>query len=173
MKADLGNGGRTVWKVTLLEAHATAAALTAAVMVQHARLRDDTHTVTTLAQFMASCSHTYTAEAGGGHLVDQPYQPRIAEGLVRCYVVRSTVVGFALQGGSGIHASPAGHDPRRPAVLGVPSPKTMVPPDQPEWRALRHRLEDEWIPAMQVTLDIAADRLPLLWDIDLPHPGMT
>ncbi|WP_162253927.1 Cj0069 family protein [Phycicoccus sp. Soil748] len=169
VKGDRGNGGRTVWKITLLEPHRAppAAAPTATVMVQHARLRDDTHTVTTLGQFMTDRSQIYTAGAGSGHLVDQPYEAGIAEGLIRCYVVRSTVVGFALQGASDSDASPAGHDSRKPAVLGVPAPKTMVPSDQPEFRALRHRLEDEWIPAMRSLLDIAPDQLPVLWDIDL------
>lgn len=170
LKADRGNGGRTVWKVTLL-GHATAsggpvADHAAAVMVQHARHRDDTHILTTLGEFMSSCAPIYATWGGTGHLIDQPYQPRVSEGLVRCYLVQNAVVGFGLQNAP---ARDAGVTPDVPApsVLGVPSPKTMVPPDHPPFRRLRDRVESEWVPAVCAVL--ATDRvdLPMLWDVDL------
>src|SRR4029453_3586321 len=33
----------------------------------------------------------------GGHMVDQAWQPRMTEGMVRCYLVQDRVVGFGLQ----------------------------------------------------------------------------
>ena len=170
LKADRGNGGRTVWKVTLLgDASGSAVPVahhTAAVMVQHARHRDDTHVLTTLGEFMSSCAPIYTAWGGTGHLIDQPYQPRVSEGLVRCYLVQDAVVGFALQNAP---ARDAGVTPDVPApsVLGVPSPKTMVPPDHPPFRYLRDRVEREWVPALRAVLAMDLVDLPMLWDVDL------
>lgn len=168
VKADRGNGGRTVWKVTLLEqpsGRIAASASQTEVMVQHARQRDDAHTMTTLEEFMAGCTALYSAWGGTGHLIDQEYQPRISEGLVRCYMVQSTVVGCALQDPP--QAQAPGRGAARAAVLGVPSPKTMVPPDHPEFQHLSRRLADEWIPAMCRALALDPTDLPMLWDIDL------
>jgi hypothetical protein len=169
VKADRGNGGSGVWKVSLLhegDRRGTAAG-SAEVMVQHARQRDDTHVLTTLDEFMAGCAPVFAAWGGSGHLVDQPYAPRIAERLVRCYLVQGTVVGFALQDPPA--TSPVATEPGtpRPAVLGVPSPKTMVAPDHPDFSVLRRRLEDEWVPALRDGLDVSPEELPLLWDVDL------
>ncbi|OLP67265.1 hypothetical protein BJM39_30985, partial [Salmonella enterica subsp. enterica serovar Javiana] len=172
VKADRGNGGRTVWNVTLLSDHLADVREShhadPPVMVQHARLRDDTHVLTTLQAFMESCSPIYSESDGRGHLVVQPYEPRISEGLVRCYLVQDRVVGFALQNPpetkGGLDAQTT---PRQPAVFGLPSPKTMLPAGHPNFEGLRGRLEHEWIPQMCEVFPVSPDRLPLLWDIDL------
>jgi len=171
VKADRGNGGRTVWKVTLLDevtgSGARAPDPTATVAVQHARVRDGSQSLTTLDEFMESCAPIYRGWGGSGHLIDQPYAPRIREGLIRCYVVHDSVVGFGLQHSADPKTFSTGSGAPRPAVFGVPSPKTMVPPDHPDFRVLRQRLDQEWIPAMCGVLGIAPDDLPVLWDVDL------
>src|SRR5690349_20510140 len=74
VKADRGNGGRTVWNVTLLSGQLADvrkrhhADPSVRVMVQHARLRDDTHVRTTLRAFMESRSSIYSESGGRGHL---------------------------------------------------------------------------------------------------------
>lgn len=89
-------------------------------------------------------------------MVDQAFQPRINEGMVRCYSVQDEVVGFARQV----------HDDPTLEVLGLPAGKTMYDADEPEFQALRAQVEREWIPAMQQLLAIPTASLPVLWDAD-------
>ena len=57
-------------------------------------------------------------------------------------------------------------------VMGLPSPKTMLPPDEPSLGELRRQVETEWVPAMQQVVGVPTERLPVLWDADfLLGPG--
>ena len=40
------------------------------------------------------------------------------------------------------------------------------PPTKPEFQALKHKLEHEWVPAVQQLLEIDTESLPILWDCD-------
>jgi len=150
LKHDRSNGGLGVWRVT-----PPPDPQTATVSVQHAAPRDDSVEVVTLDDFMDRCDHYFE---GGGKLVDQPFMPRIADGLIRAYLVEATVVGFARQ-------QPAeGH--RRDRVLGLPSSKTMFGAGEPDFAVLRRQLEDEWVPGLRRCVDLAEADLPVLWDAD-------
>jgi hypothetical protein len=50
--------------------------------------------------------------AAGGHLVDQPWQPRMVEGMTRAYLVGDRVAGFGHQSVIALH--PAGPDGSAP-----------------------------------------------------------
>ena len=78
--------------------------------------------------------------------------------MVRCYFVGTDVVGFARQ-----YADPTAAGD----VLGLPSAKTMLPPDEPQFSRLRDSLESEWVPGMQKLVGIDEQELPALWDADL------
>ena len=161
LKQNRGNGGIGVWKVTALGPDPEL------VRVQHAAPRDDTTEDVTLVEFMDSWSPYLD---GPGTLIDQPFAPRLAEGMIRAYLVEREVVGFARQ-----QPIPPSVDPNAPApdrVLGMPSAKTMSDAAAPEYRALRAHLEREWVPEMCRVLGITDDELPLLWDADFlygPH----
>lgn len=106
----------------------------------------------------------------GGHMVDQAWQPRLTEGMVRCYLVQGRVAGLGLQAVNALHPPPAG----APAdAAPAPGPRLYHGPDLAPYQKLRRRLESEWVPALQRTLRIADDELPLLWDCDFLHgePG--
>lgn len=90
-----------------------------------------------------------------GPMIDQAWQPRLAEGTVRCYLVQDRVEGFGHQAINALH-------PTEP----VPGPRLYYPPSKPEFQMLKRRLEDEWLPAMQRLLAIDTDALPMLWDCD-------
>ncbi len=82
------------------------------------------------------------------------------------------MVGFARQYPDG--ARPLGplqvdaaSGPTPEAVMGLPSPKTMYPPDEPALSDLRRRLETQWVPGMMTLLGLDPDDLPALWDVDL------
>ncbi len=170
LKQYRGNGGIGVQKVELIARHSSVAEWL--VRVQSARVRDEATEDVSLAEFMQRCEKYFTYAEGTGHLIDQPFQPRIAEGMIRCYVVKSEVVGFARQHpgdpparesiGTNVH--PEASVPR--SIFGLPSQKTMSPPDEPGLQALRTQVESEWVPGMQSLLDIDANALPALWDAD-------
>jgi hypothetical protein len=156
LKQYRGNGGIGVWKVELLE-HGSAMG-DAAVRVQGARHRSDAVEDLPVREFLGRCEPYFRYAGGEGRLVDQPFLPRIAEGLVRCYLVQREVVGFCRQ-------YPAeGVAPER--VLGLPAAKTMFAVDDAQFATLRSRMETEWVPELQVLLGVSETALPLLWDAD-------
>ncbi len=150
LKRYRGNGGQGVWKVTLLPGDF--------VSLQQATDRDGRTSQTTLAQFIASCETYFTAE---GRLIDQPFQPRIVEGMVRCYLCADELIGFARQFAPG--DSKGTPDPN---TFGLPAAKTMFPATEMQFARLRENLEREWIPRMMATLALERPRLPVLWDCD-------
>ncbi len=150
LKQYRGNGGQGVWKVSLLAARR--------VRLQEATHRDGTAEELALDAFLDRCTSYFE---GDGRLIDQAFQPRIVEGMVRCYSSGSDLVGFARQ-------YPAGYGGALDAVqtFGLPSAKTMLPPDEPQFQTLRAKLEREWVPGMQRLLGLADADLPAIWDAD-------
>jgi hypothetical protein len=162
VKQNRGNGGIGVWKVTLDDDPNSVPALPSAatrVRIQHAAPRDGVTEVVTLADFTNRCRDYF---ADGGKLIDQPYLVRIAEGMIRTYMVRDHVVGYASQqpGGAQPNKSDAG------PTLGLPSAKTMFAANASQFARLRSALENEWIEGLCALTSVADDELPLLWDAD-------
>jgi hypothetical protein len=147
LKQYRGNGGQGVWRVTLMGENT--------VRLQEATHRDGTAGEMPLADFLDRCKSYFTGE---GRLIDQAFQPRVAEGMVRCYMSGNTLVGFARQYPAiGVAAG---------ETFGLPAAKTMFGPEAPEFRSLRNRLEQEWTPQMRQVLDLGDADLPALWDAD-------
>ena len=96
-------------------------------------------------------------------MVDQAWQPRMTEGMVRCYLVQDRVVGFGLQAVNALYPAPSGS---AAAESPMPSTRHYHPADLPHLQDLKQRLEVEWVPQLRQTLAIAANELPLLWDCD-------
>jgi hypothetical protein len=156
LKQYRGNGGNGVWKVELL---AQASAGTETVRVLHA-LRGSTPEDLSLDRFLARCE-TYFAD--GGLIIDQPYQARLPDGMIRCYVAADKVVGFGHQLIKAlIPPPPEGPD----APQAQPGPRIMHGPDAVAFQGLREKMESEWIPQMMQTLDIEPCLLPIIWDAD-------
>jgi hypothetical protein len=99
----------------------------------------------------------------GGHMIDQAWQPRLIEGMVRCYLVQDRVAGFGLQAVNALHPPLAGSGS---AEAPTPSTRLYHPPDLPLVQGLRQRLESEWVPQLERTLGMQREDLPLLWDCD-------
>lgn len=145
LKQNRGNGGIGVWKVE--------AAGGGAVTVQEARGEREIRTLR-LEDFFAERAQDF--EAGGG-LVDQPFQARHLEGMVRCYMSGDRVVGF-------------GHQLVRalaPAEAGPAGPRLYSGPADPRFQRLRALMERDWTPGLTRLLKIAPDDLPVIWDADL------
>src|SRR6185312_15775236 len=84
------NGGQGVWKVELTTATIGDSSM---VQVLHAR-RGSVPEAMTLGAFMARCEEYLTSD---GCIVDQPFQPRLPDGMIRCYMGADRVVGFGHQ----------------------------------------------------------------------------
>ena len=153
LKQHRGMGGMGVWKVE--------AAGTGSLKVQHAT-RESLPEQLPLDEFLARCE-PYFAEAG--LMVEQPYQPRLREGMIRAYMTHDQVVGFA-------HQYPRGLLPPAEAARASPS-KTFELPSVPAYAELRHRLEVEWVPEMQRILGINRHSLPVIWDADFLYGPKT
>jgi hypothetical protein len=98
--------------------------------------------------------------AGGGHMIDQAWQPRLREGMVRAYLVRDRVAGFGYQAINALYAA----QPGEPAP--EPGPRLYSASDDPRFQLLRRHLEDEWIELLRERLGVAPAELPVLWDAD-------
>ena len=148
-----GNGGIGVWKVELDGKSETI------VRVRHAD-RGAIEERMTIDAFSRRCE-TYF-ETGGG-MLDQEYQKRLTEGMVRCYLVGGRVEGLGLQSINALYppapGAPVDTAPR-------PTKRTYHPPTLPGYEALKQQLEDEWVPAVRERFGIASAALPALWDCD-------
>jgi hypothetical protein len=100
----------------------------------------------------------------GGRLVDQPFAERLAEGMIRAYLVERQVVGFARQQPANPSLDADAPEPKR--VLGLPSAKTMYDADALDLRGLRENLEYEWVPGLCRLVGVRDEELPVLWDAD-------
>lgn len=150
LKRQRGNGGQGVWKVTLCSSDQ--------VSLQEATHRDGTKSEMTLAKFVASCEPYFE---NNGVVIDQAFQPRIVEGMVRSYMSGSELVGFARQYPKGY----AEGEPERD-TFGLPAAKTMYSASEPQFARLRENLESVWIPGMCKVLALEEEELPALWDAD-------
>jgi hypothetical protein len=98
--------------------------------------------------------------ADGGHMIDQAWQSRLSEGMVRAYLVHDRVAGFGHQAINALYPATAGE----PAPQ--PGPRLYSGPDDTRFQRLRRLLEDEWVQRLRERLGLPLDRLPLLWDAD-------
>jgi uncharacterized protein DUF6815 len=143
LKQHRGMGGGGVWKVESLS--------DMEVRVQHAAGGSASEVMSNDA-FFSLCA-VYLAD--GGLMVEQPFQPRLAEGMIRVYLCHDTVVGFA-------HQYPRGLlDPAIAADL--PTEKRFEPPSTERFQALRERLESEWVGELQRLTGVTTGDLPVIW----------
>ncbi|HUG21757.1 Cj0069 family protein [Piscinibacter sp.] len=98
---------------------------------------------------------TYFEPACGGHMIDQAWQTRLPEGMVRAYLVDDRVAGFGLQAVNALHPD-----------VPLPGPRLYHGPELPGYQALRQQLESNWIALLCERVCLARERLPLLWDCD-------
>jgi hypothetical protein len=56
-----------------------------------------------------------------------------------------------------------------------PGPRIYYPPEapQPQFQAVRQKMEEEWIPGLCELLGVDADSLPVLWDADFLYGPKT
>jgi hypothetical protein len=162
IKQNRGNGGQGVWKVELAPSPQDGGL----VSVLEARRGSEPKTLP-LTEFMLSCDAYF---ADGGCIIDQPFQARLPEGMIRCYMGTDKVVGFGHQLIKAlIPPPPTG----AASPEAQPGPRIMHPASAPEFRALRLKMETEWVPQMMQHLSIERDAMPIIWDADFLYGPRT
>jgi hypothetical protein len=155
IKQNRGNGGRGVWKVQ----RAAAPEDGSLVNVLEAR-RDGEPKTLPLAEFIASCEAYFD---NGGCIIDQAFQERLPDGMIRCYMGADKVGGFGHQLIKAlIPPPPAG--PASPEAQ--PGTRIMHAATAPQFQTLRRQMEDEWVPQLMRHFDLTRDMLPIIWDAD-------
>jgi hypothetical protein len=139
-------GGVGVWKVELVSG--------GDLLVQHADGGVPSEVMPADA-FFGLCAPYF---GHGGLMVEQPFQPRLAEGMIRVYLSHDEVVGFA-------HQYPRGLlDPDIAATL--PREKRFEPPATERFAPLRERMDAEWVGELQRITGVPTAELPVIWDAD-------
>jgi hypothetical protein len=153
LKQHRGHSGIGVWRV---EQSGDDGLLT----VQHAQ-RGSTPQRMGLPTLQSTLA-PYFEPAAGGHMLDQAWQPRLAEGMVRAYLIEDRVAGFGHQAVNALH-------PDSP----MPGPRLYHDAELAGFQTLRRQLESSWVRLLCERVGLARERLPLLWDCDfmLGEPG--
>src|SRR5205085_2187780 len=163
LKQNRGNGGQGVWKVELVSAPAGTASI---VRVLHA-CRGSVPEEMPLREFMTRCESYFASD---GCIVDQPFQPRLPDGMIRCYMGADKVVGFGHQFIKALIPPPP-EGPDSPAAQ--PGPRIMHGAEAEPFQVLRAKMEAEWTPQMMEVLGIDAASLPIIWDADFLYGPRT
>lgn len=158
LKQYRGNGGRGVWKVTLVERGVLPKPETM-IRVRQAK-KGSVEELISMDALFTRCESYFS---GQGRMIDQAYQARLPEGMVRCYMVHDKVAGFGLQAVNALFPAPSG---ALPSEAPQPGPRLYHPPTLPAYQALKQKVEQDWVPEMQQRLDISFDSLPVIWDCD-------
>jgi hypothetical protein len=163
LKQNRGNAGQGIWKAEWIEQPAGTAP---AVTVLEARRGSMPETLA-LGTFMARCEDYF---GWGGCIIDQPFQERLPDGMIRCYMSGDKVAGFGHQKIKALISPP-------PEGLDAPAtqsgPRMMHGPDAALFQRLRNAMETEWTPQMMQVLGIDAKALPVIWDADFLHGPRT
>jgi hypothetical protein len=163
IKRNRGNGGIGVWKVEPVTAPTGTTSLVRVLEGRRGSLPEELP----LAEFMTRCEGYFSADEC---IVDQPFQPRLPDGMIRCYMGVDKVVGFGHQLIKALIPPPP-EGPDSPAAQ--PGPRIMHGPDAKPFQGLRAKTEAEWTPQMIEVLGIDRASLPIIWDADFLYGPRT
>ncbi|MEY9403655.1 hypothetical protein ABIF79_010030 [Bradyrhizobium japonicum] len=145
IKRNRGNGGQGVWKVEKLPTSS---------MIKVLDATKDTPEEITLDDFLGRCAEYFE----NGSVIDQAFQPRLSEGVVRCYMAGDRCAGFGHHKVKALVESPAARSEAGPRLYSSNA--------DPRFQRLRRLMEDEWTPQLNSLLEIARGDLPAIWDAD-------
>jgi hypothetical protein len=163
LKQNRGNSNQGVWKVEMEGAEESVGPQTRVTVLE---ARDDKpESEVPLTEFISRCGLYFV---GDGCLIDQAFQPRVDDGLVRCYMCQGSVIGFSEQ----FPRSRTFGNLSLPS-FGMARDKTMHRENAPRFQELRRLMEEEWTPGLQSFLRIETRDLPVLWDADFLYGPKT
>ena len=152
LKQQRGHSGIGIWRIEALDP------TQGLLKVRHAQRGSEEEVIDMAA--LRTRMAPYFEPAQGGHMIDQAWQPRLADGMVRAYLVGDRVSGFGRQAINALYPA----RPGEPAPQ--PGPRLYHAADLPEFQPLKRRLESGWIDLLRERVGLARDQLPLLWDCD-------
>src|SRR6476620_9062137 len=130
IKRNRGNGGQGVWKVETMATPGTR---------QLIRVLDATKDASeelALDEFLDRCVEYFE----DGCVIDQPFQARLSEGVVRCYMASYRCAGFGHQKVKALVDAPAAR-----AEAG---PRRYTSNADPRFQRLRQLMEAKWTPQL-------------------------
>jgi hypothetical protein len=148
IKRNRGNGGQGVWKVEALASPGNRP------MIRVLDATKDASEELLLEEFLERCAGYFE----DGCVIDQPFQARLSDGVVRCYMAGDRCAGFGHQK---VRALVDG-----PAARAEAGPRRYTSKADPMFQHLRRLMEDEWTPELISLLDIPRRDLPMIWDAD-------
>lgn len=166
LKRMRGHGGDGVWKVELADQagvrSASPVSQNSSLRVRHAK-RGSVETAMSLAAFLAQCEPYFS---DGDGMIDQVFQRRLPDGIVRCYLVLDRVAGFGEQLVNALYpAGPGAAAHEAPE----PGPRLYYPPTRPDFQPLKNMLEREWLGQLCSIVGVEKAQLPILWDADFMY----
>jgi hypothetical protein len=154
IKRNRGNGGLGVWKVERVTSPPDRQPNRDIVRVLDAA-GDGTPEALPLDEFLARCADYFAED---GQVIDQPFQARLTDGVVRCYMAGDRCAGFGHQK---VRALVDAADARAAATS-----RRYCANTDPRFQRLRRLMEDVWVPELATLLDIPRADLPMIWDAD-------
>jgi hypothetical protein len=148
IKRNRGNGGQGVWKVETLASPRNRP------MVRVLDATRDASEELALDEFLERCVEYFE----DGCVIDQPFQARLREGVLRCYMAGDRCAGFGHQKVRALVDAPAARAKAGPRVYTCNA--------DPRFQSLCRLMEDEWTPQLTSLLDIPPHDLPMIWDAD-------
>ena len=151
LKQHRGHGGIGVWRVERIEGSTK-------LRVRHAQRGSEEEHLELMELLQRLVP--YFDPANGGHMIDQAWQPRLVDGMVRAYLVEDRVAGFGHQAINALHPG------RKGEPAPVPGPRLYHPADRPQFQPFKRLLETRWIDLLRERVALAREQLPMLWDCD-------
>ena len=163
IKQNRGNGGQGVWLVEQIANRTGGMDMVRVLHAQRGSIPEDVP----LQEFMALCEPYF---GWGECIIDQPFQPRLPDGMIRCYMATDKVAGFGHQFIKALIPPPP-EGPDSPAAQ--PGSRIMHGADAAPFQALKTKMEEEWTPQMMGVLGIDTASLPIIWDADFLYGPQT
>eukprot|EP00899_Mesostigma_viride_P022593 jgi/Mesvir1/3518/Mv11994-RA.1 len=166
VKRNRGNGGQGVWKVEALPSMSTppdTAPSSSSIdsdqdrpIVRVLDATGETPDVLPLDEFLSRISDYFRDY--GSCVIDQPFQPRLTDGVVRCYMAGDRCAGFGHQKVKALVESPVDRAESGPRLYSSNL--------DPRFQRLRRLMEEEWTPQLCSVLQVSPRDLPMIWDAD-------
>jgi hypothetical protein len=152
LKQYRGHSGMGIWRVQALGDNRFA--------LRHA-MRGSEEAIVPWEQVVSQLAPYFAGGEGAGtHMIDQAWQPRLAEGMIRAYLVRDRVAGFGFQAINALYPASQGE------AAPQPGPRLYSDADDVRFQELRQRIEQGWVADLCSRTGVAPDALPMLWDMD-------